>query len=194
MVVVAVGDDRSGVDGHVLADEHMVDPHLGEEVVEIGPARRRAVGRGRCVAGVDERAAVREFVALGPLVGRFADDAVEIAGHDRGGLTGDGIEVVENQFDALDPRVSPSMVQMRVQTQQILVSVAITEARPGRHAGVCGVPADAARLGGLFGEPERVRGRAVEALGPVADGRVLPTGVDGVTRVTDPLVAVQQHL
>jgi len=194
VVVVAVGDDRSGVDGHVLADEDVVDTHLGEQVVEVRPARRRAVDFGRSVAGIDEPAAVREFVSRGPLVGRLADDAVEVAGDYRGCLAGDRVEVVEHQFDAFDPRGSPLMVQMRVQNQQVLVGVAVPEARPGRHAGIRGVPADAARLGRLFGEPKRVRGRAVEALGPVADSRVLAAGIDGVTRITDPLVAVQQHL
>ncbi len=35
----------------------------------------------------------------------------------------------------------PLVVQMRVQTQQVVVGVAVTEARPGRYAGVGGVPA-----------------------------------------------------
>jgi hypothetical protein len=124
------------------------------------------------------RLVVGPWVTLGPLVGRLADHTVEVTHQYCRSIPGDRIEVVKHQFDALDPGVSPLVVQMRVQTQQVVVGVAVTEARPGRHAGVGGVPADAARLGGLFGEPERVGGRAVEALGPVADGRVFPAGVD----------------
>lgn len=194
MVVVAVGDDRSGVDCHVLADEHVVDPHLGEQVVKVGSARRRTVCGGRRVAGIDEATAVREFVSRSALVGRFANDAVEVAHQHRGCVPGDRIEVVEYQLDPRNPCVSTLMIEMCVQTQQVIVGVAVTKAGPGRYTGIGGVPADAARLGGLFGEPERVRGRAVEAFGPVTDGRVLPAGVNGVTRVSDPLIAVKQHL
>lgn len=194
MVVVAVGNDRSGVDGHILADEHVVDTHLGNEVVEVRPTRRRAVGDGRCVAGVDEPAAVREFVSVGAFVGRLTDHAVEVTHQHRRRIPSDRVEMVEYQFNSLGPRSGALMVQMRVQTQQVVAGVAVTEAGPGRHAGIGGVPADAARLGGLFREPEGIRCRTVEALGLVADGRVLPAGVDGVTRVTDPLVAVEQHL
>ncbi len=46
------------------------------------------------------------------------------------------------------------MVEMRVPTQEVIVGVAVTMAGPGRHAGIGSVPADAARLGGLFGEPD----------------------------------------
>ena len=194
MVVVAVGQYRPRGDREVLADEHVVDAHLREQVVEVRPARRWAVGRGGHVAGVFERTPVRERVPLRALVGRFADDAVEVARHDRRSVADDIVEAVEDEVDAFDPRPLPVVIEVGVQAHERLVGVSVPKPRPGRDPRVARVPADAAGLARALGEPEGFGLFAGEALGSVADGRVLAAGVDAVAGVADPLVARQQRL
>ena len=46
VVVVAVGDGGPPGDVDALGDEHVVDPHIGEEILKVRPGGRRAVPVG----------------------------------------------------------------------------------------------------------------------------------------------------
>ncbi len=114
------------------------------------------MGDGRCVAGVDEPAAVRAFVPLGALVGRFTDDTLNSPGPPRAHPGGG--QMVDRPYHS-NNHECPMMVEMRVQTQEVIVGVAVTKAVPRSPAGVASVPPTLIGSAGCSAAV-RVRGRA----------------------------------